>query len=856
MSVNPNSPHGPLPHQRPAPPPPPPPPPPVETLPEASADEANRTVEAMDAQAREQFRTDVEALPAGQRQDLLNGLASRLDAQNLTKMHDAFGAQAVGDAVELRGSAAVRGEYRELTGGEAGPGLPQDPDLPGRNQVEASQIQRAQQDFESKGIGNGGLPAPYLLGTLAADHGTEPAYLGELVRLADEAGVLDSAMGVNASLYSRGPDGQYTLAGADADRARDGLSVAVGVAVERGVLSEGQIRHRAADEGLAGWADVAGRLGVGNVGRTDATRTAAEALQSLQDTHDEAKSEADKLDEELNTFLLRAGPLTDEQQAKFIEAFRTADDHAAIYAAEAEAGQALADHVTENRDALLEAAVRDPAIASQVVDTLGRLADSGHGELALDLLGEIQGVPDSALGEAFAAHADTLQGELFERISSAAAVEIVARHDGDLQAAIADLKEAYQPFKDVKGLFDGVKGGIGSFREGMEMMDAVAAGDFDVLKKLGDGFADSSPFSRAMSGVGVVLGAVKAGQSGQSGDYLEAVQGFASVGESGLNLLAGATRHLADAGRLAQHGDDAIRFATFASRLAPGLGVLASATSAAINVQKAAEDGNVGYALAAVGDVFGVLGSAVALVPGAGTAAGAIVSGIGAVISAIGGFIGDSIDKHQTREELRSYLESTGMDADTVELMLGSGEAQNNVAAELGVSGTQWQQMLADDPGLAYAPYIFKEVADAYGLRGEQAVELFAKLRDDHPDAMLELMKEFGEKPMAGVDYGPLVRDFLESEFPAAHGYGRDLEVSDTRPDGTPKSDAEQAEGDYAGIREGTLSEIHGKAEALLEANDSHEYRLRVLELLYADNRSDAVLELGIMYGVHPDELR
>ncbi|WP_258292492.1 hypothetical protein, partial [Escherichia marmotae] len=79
-----------------------------------------------------------------------------------------------------------------------------------------------------------------------------------------------------------------------------------------------------------------------------------------------------------------------------------------------------------------------------------------------------------------------------------------------------------------------------------------------------------------------------------------------------------ATRHLADAGRLAQHGDDAIRFATFASRLAPGLGVLDSATSAAINVQKAAEDGNVGYALAAVGDVFGVLGSAVALVPGAG----------------------------------------------------------------------------------------------------------------------------------------------------------------------------------------------------------------------------------------------
>ena len=809
----------------------------------------------MDAQAREQFRTDVEALPAGQRQDLLNGLASRLDAQNLTKMHDAFGAQAVGDAVELRGSAAVRGEYRELTGGEAGPGLPQDPDLPGRNQVEASQIQRAQQDFESKGIGNGGLPAPYLLGTLAADHRTEPAYLGELVRLADEAGVLDGAMGVNASLYSRGPDGQYTLAGADADRARDGLALAVGVAVERGVLSEGQIRHRAADEGLAGWADVAGRLGIGNVGRTDATRTAAEELQSLQDAHDEAKSEADKLDEELNTFLLRAGPLTDEQQAKFIEAFRTADDHAAIYAAEAEAGQALADHVTENRDALLEAAVRDPAIASQVVDTLGRLADSGHGELALDLLGEIQGVPDSALGEAFAAHADTLQGELFERISSAAAVDRgpprrrpAGRHrrpEGGLPA-VQGRQRACSTASRAAWAASG--------RHGDD--DAVAAGDFDVLKKLGDGFAESSPFSRAMSGVGVVLGAVKAGQSGQSGDYLEAVQGFASAGESGLNLLAGATKHLADAGRLAQHGDDAIRFATFASRPGAGPG---RARQRDLGGDQRAEGGRGrqrGLCARGGGRRLRRARQRRGLVPGAGTAAGAIVSGIGAVISAIGGFIGDSIDKHQTREELRSYLESTGMDDDTVELMLGSGEAQNNVAAELGVSGTQWQQMLADDPGLAYAPYIFKEVADAYGLRGEQAVELLAKLRDDHPDAMLELMKEFGEKPMAGVDYGPLVRDFLESEFPAAHGYGRDLEVSDTRPDGTPKSDAEQAEDDYAGIREGTLSEIHGKAEALLEANDSHEYRLRVLELLYADNRSDAVLELGIMYGVHPDELR
>src|SRR5699024_6297769 len=100
-----------------------------------------------------------------------------------------------------------------------------------------------------------------------------------------------------------------------------------------------------------------------------------------------------------------------------------------VYSAEVQAGQDLADYMVENRDDVLTAAVQDPAIAQQVVDTLGSLADSGHGELALELLGEILATEGSALNEAFSAHTDTLQGELFERISSAAAVEILAGHD-------------------------------------------------------------------------------------------------------------------------------------------------------------------------------------------------------------------------------------------------------------------------------------------------------------------------------------------------------------------------------------------------------------------------------------------
>ena len=706
MSVNPYSPYGPLPHQSPVPPPPP-----VTALPAATPEEARDMVSAMDQAAVEAFRTDVRAMPAADREILLNDLAGKLDAANLARLEPVFGRTAVAAAVDSHAGAVTRADYLVLA--------------------------------EAGGVGN-----------------TTTAFAG----------------------------------------------------VDR--------------------------------------------LEALQKDHADAKKDADKLNEELNAFLLRAGPLTDGQRAKFIEEFKSTDGREAVYQAEADAAKALGDYVVENRDAILQAAADDPSLAGDVVDLLGDLADSGHGELALDMLGRIMADPASDLGKAFAGHTDTLQGELLERASSAATTEIIARHDGDLQAAVDDLKEAYQPFKDVKGLFDGTKGGVASFKDGMAMMDTIAAGDFDPLKKMGDEFGESSPFSRAMSAAGIVVGAVKAGQSAQEGQYLEAVQGFASAGQSGLNLLASATKHLTDAGKFAQFADDAASFARFAARMAPGLGVLASATSIAINTQKAADGGNVGYAIAIVGDTFSMLGSAIELIPVAGTAAGAIINGIGAVISAIGGFIGDAIHNHQTEQELRGYMEAAGLDKDAIDQLVGSGKAQNMAAAELGVSGEQWQAMLAQDGMLAFIPMIFMEAASAYGLQGEQVVEFFDQLRSDNPDALLELAKEFGEAPTLGVDYRPLMREFIGDTFEGAHEYARSQETSDNRPDGAPKSATELAADDYAGIRSGRLGEIVDKAEELLKANDDHAYRVEVLKLL-ADEpyiSMEVVIVMAFEYGVDPEK--
>ncbi|MET0329395.1 MAG: hypothetical protein ABW163_11600 [Luteimonas sp.] len=832
-----------------APPPPPPPPPPrIDTLRAATPEQANATVAAMDAPQSEAFNAEVQALPASERQSALNDLATRLDADNLVRVHAAFGADAVAEAVAMRSGVDTRDAYQAATGtATAAPTLPQSPTMPPMDvaRIEAQQVQRAQDDFAAQNIGSGALSGPYQLGTLASQHATEPAYLAELVRLGNDAGVLDAATAPNWGLYSRDANGDYMLTGADADTARAGLTTAIGVAVERGVLSEGQVRHAAVDS--AGWQEVAGSLGIESVGRTQQTREAAAELEALQGTYDEAKAEVDKLDEELATHLLRAGPMTPEQQADFIEAFKQKDAHAPVYAAEVEAGQALANHVEANRETLLAAAVRDPAVASQVVDTLGQLADSGHGELALELLGEIQGVPDSALAQAFGSHTGTLQGALFERIASAATVEIVTRHDGDLQAAAADLKEAFAPLQDVKGLFDGVKGGVGSFQDGMKMMDAIAAGDFDVLKKMGADFGESSPFSRAMSGVGVVMGAVKAAQSGQEGEYLEAVQGFASAGESGLNLLAGASKHFADAGKLAQYGDDAARFATFAAKIAPGLGVIASAASAGINLQKAAEGGNVGYAVAAMGDVFSMLGSAVAVVPGPGTAAGAMVSGIGAVISAIGGFIGDAIDKHQTREELRGYMEAAGMDPVVIDAMLNSGEKAHEVSQSLGLDAAAFQSLVIAHPDIAASPGhlgAFADLAQAAGIEGDQVAGFADALAQDNPDFAWDLIGIQSMLPTSPNAREAFLRDYLENTYGAAHAVA---EAASPELFGEVAQQQENARADYE--RSGFTASYELALGNELIRNADPAYRAEMIRQLNDDGRLEMWVDGLAGYG-------
>src|SRR5690606_18766475 len=131
----------------------------------------------------------------------------------------------------------------------------------------------------------------------------------------------------------------------------------------------------------------------------------------------------------------------------------------------------------------------------------------------------------------------------------------------------------------------------------------------------------------------------------------------------------------------------------------------------------------------------------------------------------------------------------------------------------------------------------------------------FDRLHDDNPEAMLDLARRFGESPMAGMDYAPAMREFIGDNFEGAHAYARSQETSDTRPDGSPKSAAERAADDYAGIRSGRLGDTVDRVEELLEASDDHAYKVEVLKLL-ADEphiNLEAVVVLAFDHGVDPE---
>lgn len=745
------------------PPPPPPPPPTPSELKKADPAQANASIEQMTPEQQTQLKTDVEAMSVTDRTDLVNDLATKLEPPQLLKIETVFGKDAVKDAVETRSPATVREEYANVSAGK-----PADGSAPVSSVPEGEQVSQAQSDY-SKQVEGTGITSTYQLTELAKAHPNDTAYLAELARLSKDGGELQAAAStMPGSLFQKDPSGAYSWGNdAQGDARRDAFAGLVDAGLQRGTVKEADIRSDAATNPV--WTDVAQRIGLPQVGPTDASRQVAGKLDDLAGAQKDAQGDAKKLDEELGGLLAQAGPLTAQQQSKFIEGYRNDPEHKPTYDKAIETTQALNDYLADNRDAVLDASVRDPAVAQQTHDSIIALAENGHGITALTYLAEVQRVPDSALGVAFAKF-DDLNGNVLTDASSSAMSELLAKNDGSVTAAQAQFTTL------IGAIGKGVPawGGYKDFTVGNQVLNDFASGNYRAIDHYAKLYNDASPMMRAFAAGGVVLGAVAATSAGKNEDYVNAVKGFAQAGESGSRLIYGALNSLSDSGRLAQYAGTFTGAAGFAAKLAPALGLVAN-TASFVHSFGEAKDGNVGYAVAMAGDVLGVLGSAMECFPPTAIP-GVIVAGIGAIVSGLGGFVGEMINGGERRDEIRGLLTQAGVDPAIVDSMVATGAKLVEMTKDLDMTPEQVQSLIRSQPEIAFSPghaQAFVDTAKACGLSGADVQPFAETLARDNPQFAWDLFNQRGNANPSPEQYAQQLRGFVENVYPGAGAYAK-----------------------------------------------------------------------------------
>ncbi len=818
-------------------PPPPPPPPTAPAMAQANGYDAGRAVAAMTPRQQADLAAEVGAMPEADRAELANNLAAKLDADQLRTLAPVFGEAPLLDAVQNRSPAAVRESYEQAAG--AGPTATAA--VPPSGRSDDAQVSAAQTDYAAQ-VDGLGIMSQHALGDLMAANAGDPAYLAELVRLGDEDGVLQQVVSpMGGSLYEQS-EGEYTVsneaASFDADARREAFAVAIGAAIDRGVMSEADLRDYATQ--AAGWNDVATRIGVGQVGPTDAAQQVSADLDGRVDTYQDAYEDVQRLDEEMGGMLAQAGPMTPEQQAAFVNAYRTDPENAPTYAALTTATAELSDYVTGNRDAVLDAAVRDPQVAGMVRDALTGMAREGRGEEALGLLTEINaGGESSALAQAFAGFSE-LSGPVLEDAAASAMTQLLERNNGDVSAASAQFESL------MLGFIQAVPAYAGStdFRIGSQLMTAAGNGDVPAMRTYLQEYEGKSPIMRAFSAGGVVLGAVGAVNAGANEDYVNMVAGFAQSGENAARMVAGTMGSVAAVGEAAQAGS---RFAGFAAKLAPGLGLIANAASLANSVDRASE-GNPGYAVAAFGDVLGILGSAIEMTPAA--PAGFVVSGIGAVISGLGSFAGEIISGNERRDTIERYLTDAGVDPSIADEMAGSGKQLFEMADALGMTPEQVQALVLAHPDIGGAPGLaggFTDFARANGISGSDVAGFADALAAERSDFAWDLMGIGADAPTNPAEADAFRREYIGNAYPDAGAIAQDAS-----PDlfGEAAEDREQAQRDF-----NTSTGMSGSWEMSvandLKRNDSPAYRAEVMRLIAegGDARLEMFGELISGYG-------
>jgi hypothetical protein len=466
---------------------------------------------------------------------------------------------------------------------------------------------------------------------------------------------------------------------------------------------------------------------------------------SPQVAFENAHKAVEEKDKHLAELLAKAGPLTPEQQAAFIKAFRNDPENAKVYQAEVDAGKQLAEYLTTNKDTLLFAASRDPNAAQQLYTNLQALKDSGQGKTALEFVLEIQSDPNSAVAKAFDQFPDFKTDFTSEAIAAAASQTLV-ENGGDPNAAFAEFQTFIERYKP-----DWAAGGVVGLKDGFQAIKLAKEGDYSRLNQITADLNNANPALKGFAAAAIVFGAVNGAKAANQENYALAVNQFASAGQGSARLAASVTKSMADAGKLAAYGDTALNFAGFSSKLAPGLGIVANSAAAASDGAKLFS-GKPEYALSFVGDVVSVLGGALELTPAAPI--GLIVQGVGALLQIAGSVVTGNAEAEAFQAEQSKYLEAAGIsNGDTRNAMINSDPEQIKQLQAMGFTpeqiqelGTLYPQLLESHHG--GAPFVgeLPKLQQRLGLNGEQMFQLLkaADANGEKGEGLANLMHVMG----------------------------------------------------------------------------------------------------------------
>ena len=584
---------------------------------------------------------------------------------------------------------------------------------------------------------------------------------------------------------------------------------------------------------------------------TDSTRstTAAEAthaasspeeahqnLVNAQEAYDEAQKKTDELNQQLNSELAKLGPgLTEEQKQQYVQEFR--ERYPEEFAAEAAAAREL--NTALNDPKLMEAARTNPDIAEECVEAATDLSGSPEARGALEWAAKAQD-PNGPAGTAFAGLEDKINDDVTATALSTVAGQLITEHDGDVEAALAELSELTEPLVPLGKGGAAIKTGIQTIR------NALASGNPEPLRQL----AESSKIGSALAGAGVVFGLASAVSDAQRNEWGDVVKDLAGAGRSGALLAANVMRTLGESGRVAAATGE--KAAAFLGRLAPAFGVVANAVILADHFKDFMDDPSVGGGVRAFGDAVAVVGAGLGTVlPGVGH----IVEGVGLVLSAVGELLVGKEEQEKLDNESEAILREMGLDGDVAKTLAHGDNQPEQLAEELGLSPEQIQQLAKNHPDIFDAPGLGGAVIDAAkacGMEGEDAVEFIDKLAEDNPNFAWDLL---GVKPLLeGDGTHPTStedgwRAYVQGNFPSAYAHATE---------NAPELFGEEAESRLQADRDfeqaaGSIDIWNSYARLCEDHKDDPAYTSRFIERMEEEGTLDIFVESVSNYGLDMD---